>query len=270
MTTQFSPKLSEILAFSREEAARLASRSVGPEHLLLGILRSNEGPVIDLFNRLNLNMQAVKTELEMRVREDEIGQPIHTTDLVLNEKASNVLRLAVLEARIQRANKIDEKHLLLAILHDLANNGEKQVLEMNDVTYDDAAAILFAPKNTNVSNNVSNGIGLPDEEEEEFEMTGGKSANSNANSQSTTAQKKPASKTPVLDSFGTDLTKAAADGKLDPCVGREREIQRIVEILGRRKKNNPILIGEPGVGKSAIVEGLAQMIEAHHCSPMLF
>ncbi|MBQ3312667.1 MAG: ATP-dependent Clp protease ATP-binding subunit, partial [Prevotella sp.] len=270
MTTQFSPKLSEILAFSREEAARLASRSVGPEHLLLGILRTNEGPVIDLFNRLNLNMQAVKTELEMRVREDEIGQPIHTTDLVLNEKASNVLRLAVLEARIQRANKIDEQHLLLAILHDLANNGAKQVLEMNDVTYDDAAAILFAPKNTNVSNNVSNGIGLPDEEEEEFEMTGGKSANSNANSQSTTAQKKPASKTPVLDSFGTDLTKAAADGKLDPCVGREREIQRIVEILGRRKKNNPILIGEPGVGKSAIVEGLAQMIEAHHCSPMLF
>ena len=270
MTTQFSPKLSEILAFSREEAARLASRSVGPEHLLLGILRTNEGPVIDLFNRLNLNMQAVKTELEMRVREDEIGQPIHTTDLVLNEKASNVLRLAVLEARIQRANKIDEQHLLLAILHDLANNGAKQVLEMNDVTYDDAAAILFAPKNTNVSNNVSNGIGLPDEEEEEFEMTGGKSANSNVNSQSTTAQKKPASKTPVLDSFGTDLTKAAADGKLDPCVGREREIQRIVEILGRRKKNNPILIGEPGVGKSAIVEGLAQMIEAHHCSPMLF
>ena len=268
MTTQFSPKLSEILAFSREEAARLASRSVGPEHLLLGILRSNEGPVIDLFNRLNLNMQAVKTELEMRVREDEIGQPIHTTDLVLNEKASNVLRLAVLEARIQRANKIDEQHLLLAILHDLANNGAKQVLEMNDVTYDDAAAILFAPKNTNVSNNVSNGIGLPDEEEEEFEMNGDKGIP--VSKINNTAQKKPASKTPVLDSFGTDLTKAAADGKLDPCVGREREIQRIVEILGRRKKNNPILIGEPGVGKSAIVEGLAQMIEAHHCSPMLF
>ena len=271
MTTQFSPKLSEILAYSREEAARLASRSVGPEHLLLGIMRTKEGPVIDLFKRLNLNMQAIKTELEMRVREDEISQPIHTTDLVLNEKASNVLRLAVLEARIQRATKIDEQHLLLALLHDQANNGAKQVLEMNDVTYDDAMAILFAPKNTNVSNNITNGIGLPDEEEEEFEMTGGgKSANSNASTQSTAAQKKANSKTPVLDSFGTDLTKAAADGKLDPCVGREREIQRIVEILGRRKKNNPILIGEPGVGKSAIVEGLAQLIEAHHCSPMLF
>ena len=127
MTTQFSPKLSEILAFSREEAARLASRSVGPEHLLLGILRTKEGPVIDLFKRLDLNLQAVKTELEQRVREDEIGTPIHTTDLVLNEKASNVLKLAVLEARIQRAAKIDEQHLLLAILHDIANNGAKDV-----------------------------------------------------------------------------------------------------------------------------------------------
>ena len=267
MTTQFSPKLSEILAFSREEAARLASRSVSPEHLLLGILRTKEGPVIDLFKRLELDMQTVKTELEMKVREHEISQPIHTTDLVLNEQASNVLRLAVLEARIQRASKIDEQHLLLAILHDIANNGAKQVLELNNMTYDDAIAILFAPKQTNVSN----GIGLPDEDEEEYEATGnGKSSTGNNQQSTTTAQKKPASKTPVLDSFGTDLTKAAADGKLDPCVGREREIQRIIEILGRRKKNNPILIGEPGVGKSAIVEGLAQLIEQRHTSPMLF
>ena len=265
MTTQFSPKLSEILAYSREEAARLASRSVGPEHLLLGILRTKEGPVIDLFKRLDLNLQAVKTELEQRVREDEIGTPIHTTDLVLNEKASNVLKLAVLEARIQRAPKIDEQHLLLAILHDIANNGAKQVLEQNNMTYDDAMAILFAPQNSNVSN----GIGLPDDYEEEYEQTGNKGA-ANGQQNTTTAQKKTASKTPVLDSFGTDLTKAAAEGKLDPCVGRDREIQRIIEILGRRKKNNPILIGEPGVGKSAIVEGLAQLIEKRHTSPMLF
>jgi ATP-dependent Clp protease ATP-binding subunit ClpC len=265
MTTQFSPKLSEILAYSREEAARLASRSVGPEHLLLGILRTKEGPVIDLFKRLDLNLQAIKTELEQRVREDEIGTPIHTTDLVLNEKASNVLKLAVLEARIQRAPKIDEQHLLLAILHDIANNGAKQVLEQNNMTYDDAMAILFAPKNSNVSN----GIGLPDDYEEEYEQTGNKGA-ANSQQNTTTAQKKTASKTPVLDSFGTDLTKAAAEGKLDPCVGRDREIQRIIEILGRRKKNNPILIGEPGVGKSAIVEGLAQLIDKRHTSPMLF
>ena len=155
MTSQFSPKVSEILAFSREEAARLASRSVGPEHLLLGILRSNDGPVIDLFHRLNLNLQSVKTELEQRVREDEIGVPIHTTDLVLNEKASNILKLAVLEARIQRTTKVDEQHLLLAILHDAVNNGAKQVLELNNMNYEDAMAMLFAPKK---ENGVTNGI----------------------------------------------------------------------------------------------------------------
>ena len=268
MTSQFSPKVSEILAFSREEAARLASRSVGPEHLLLGMLRSKGGPVIDLFRRLDLNLQAVKYELEQRVREDEINVPIHTTDLVLNEKASNILKLAVLEARIQRTNKVDEQHLLLAILHDAVNNGAKQVLELNNINYEDAMAMLFAKQN----NNVTNGIGLPDEDEDEYEETGSKPGASNnaGNATTTTAQKKASSKTPVLDTFGTDLTQAAADGKLDPCVGREKEIQRIIEILGRRKKNNPILIGKPGVGKSAIVEGLAQLIEKHHTSPMLF
>jgi len=265
MTSQFSPRVSEILAFSREEAARLASRSVGPEHLLLGMLRSTDGPVIDLFHRLNLNLQSVKTELEQRVREDEIGMPIHTSELVLNEKASNILKLAVLEARIQRTTKVDEKHLLLAILHDAVNNGAKQVLELNNMNYEDAMAMLFAPQNTEIKN----GIGLPDEEEDEFEDTAGKTG-STAKSGATTVQSKPASKTPVLDTFGTDLTRAAAEGKLDPCVGREKEIQRIIEILGRRKKNNPILIGEPGVGKSAIVEGLAQLIVKHHTSPMLF
>ena len=267
MTSQFSPKVSEILAFSREEAARLASRSVGPEHLLLGMLRSQDGPVIDLFHRLNLNLQSVKTELEQRVREDELRMPIHTTDLVLNEKASNILKLAVLEARIQRTTKVDEQHLLLAILHDAVNNGAKQVLELNNMNYEDAMAMLFAPNNKEVSN----GIGLPDEDEEEFEETGTSGKSSSSGSAATTAQKKQQnSKTPVLDTFGTDLTLAASEGKLDPCVGREKEIQRIIEILGRRKKNNPILIGEPGVGKSAIVEGLAQLIANHHTSPMLF
>ena len=266
MTSQFSPKVSEILAFSREEAARLASRSVGPEHLLLGMLRSKDGPVIDLFNRLNLNMQNVKTELEQRVREDEIDRPIHTTDLVLNEKASNILKLAVLEARIQRANRVDEQHLLLAILHDAVSNGAKQVLELNNLNYEDAMAMLFAPQNKGITN----GIGLPDEDEEEFEDTDASSKSGLTGKSTTTTQKKENSKTPVLDTFGTDLTQGAIDGKLDPCVGREKEIQRIIEILGRRKKNNPILIGEPGVGKSAIVEGLAQLIANHHTSPMLF
>lgn len=261
MTSQFSPKVSEILAFSREEAARLASRSVAPEHLLLGLLRMKDGPVMSVFQRLDINLQSVKSELENRVREDEIGQPIYTQQLVLNEKASNILKLAVLEARIQRTNRVEEQHLLLAILHDQVNNGAKLVLEMNNMNYEDALTLL----------SVKNGIGLPDEDYEEEETGNAESShNTTSNTQTTTQTKQAKSKTPVLDNFGTDLTKQALEGKLDPCVGRENEIQRVIEILGRRKKNNPILIGEPGVGKSAIVEGLAQMIASRHCSPMLF
>ena len=261
MTSQFSPKVSEVLAFSRDEASRLASSSVGPEHLLLGLMRVKDGPVTELLQRLNVNIQSVKTELEMRVKEDEIGMPIHTRDLVLNEKASNILKLAVLEARLQRTTRVEEQHLLLAILHDQVDNGAKHVLEMNNVNYEDALTLF----------SVKNGIGLPDEDYEEEEQTGNAASGSHqSGTTQTTTQQKTKSKTPVLDNFGTDLTRQAAEGKLDPCVGREREIQRVIEILGRRKKNNPILIGEPGVGKSAIVEGLAQMISHRHCSPTLF
>ena len=263
MTSQFSPKVSEILAYSREEAARLASQSVAPEHLLLGMLRLKDGPVINVFQRLDINLLSVKTELETRVREDEIGRPIFTQQLVLNDKASNILKLAVLEARLQRTTRVEEQHLLLAILHDQTDTGAKQVLEMNNMNYEDALTMF----------SVKNGIGLPEEDYEEEEQgdTSGSGASSSTAGKTTTAtQQKTKSKTPVIDNFGTDLTQQAQEGKLDPCVGREREIQRVIEILGRRKKNNPILIGEPGVGKSAIVEGLAQMIVSHHCSPMLF
>ena len=263
MTSQFSPKVSEILAYSREEAARLASQSVAPEHLLLGMLRLKDGPVIKVFQRLDINLMSVKTELETRVREDEIGRPIYTQQLVLNDKASNILKLAVLEARLQRTTRVEEQHLLLAILHDQSDTGAKQVLEMNNMNYEDALTMF----------SVKNGIGLPEEdyEEEEQNDTSGNASSGSATGKTTTAtQQKTKSKTPVIDNFGTDLTKHAQEGKLDPCVGREREIQRVIEILGRRKKNNPILIGEPGVGKSAIVEGLAQMIVSQHCSPMLF
>ncbi|MBR4920450.1 MAG: ATP-dependent Clp protease ATP-binding subunit [Prevotella sp.] len=260
MTSQFSPKVSEILAYSREEAARLASHSVGPEHLLLGMMRIKEGPVIEVFRRLDINLSSVKTDLESRVREDEIGMPINTNELVLNEKASNILKLAVLEARIQRTTRVDEQHLLLAILHDRVENGAKQVLEMNHMNYEDTLTLL----------SVKNGIGLPDEDYEEETDNQQQTANSGQETTTTATKTKQKSKTPVLDNFSTDLTQQALDDKLDPVIGREREMERVVEILGRRKKNNPILIGEPGVGKSAIVEGLAQMIAHRQCSPMLF
>ena len=152
ITSQFTPKVSEILAFSREEAARLASTSVGPEHLLLGLLREKDGPVIDVFRRLRLNLQSVKTELENKVRQDEIDRPINTRELVLNERASNILKLAVLEARTQHTAKVDEQHLLLAILHDQASNGAKQILEFNNMNYEDVLSLMRASDKSQTSN----------------------------------------------------------------------------------------------------------------------
>ena len=265
MTSQFSPKVSEILAFSREEATRLASSFVGPEHLLLGILREKTSPVADLFRQLNINSQAIKEELEEKVREDEIAEPVNASELVLNNQASNILRLAVLEARLQHTQMVDVQHLLLAMLHDNADNMAKKVLEMNNLDYETAVRLLSKPA-------TKDGIGLPDEEMDDYDEDNpsAKQGNGNGKQQATATQPQGNGKTPVLDNFSTDLTKAAAEGKLDPVVGREKEIQRVIEILGRRKKNNPILIGEPGVGKSAIVEGLAQLIASHKTSPMLF
>ena len=264
MTSQFSPNVSEILAFSREEATRLASSSVGPEHLLLAILREKNSPIIDIFKNLNINIQNIKEELENRVREVNTQEAINTNELVLNNQASNILKLAVLEARIQRTQTVDVQHLLLAILHDQVNNGAKEVLESNKLNYETALQIL--QKKT-----TSDALGLPDEEDDsEFENQGAASGQSTSHKQAATATQTQGNKTPVLDNFSTDLTLAAAEGKLDPVVGREKEIQRVVEILSRRKKNNPILIGEPGVGKSAIVEGLAQLIAKRKTSPMLF
>ena len=268
MTSQFSPKVSQILAFSREEAARLASRSVGPEHLLLAILRDKTGPVHELFVKSDINFQSVKTELEQKVREEDYSQPLRTHELVLNEKASNILKLAVPLPRTLATQTVDAQHLLLAILHDHVNNGAKEVLEFNNMNYEDALTYFQQRANA-----VNDGISMPEKEDEEddgmLSINGGNTQKARPSGTATSVHR-PAGKTPVLDNFGTDLTKAAAEGKLDPVVGREREIQRVTEILCRRKKNNPILIGEPGVGKSAIVEGLAQMICKHHTSPVLF
>ena len=267
MTSQFSPKVSEILAYSREEANRLASRSVGPEHLVLGILREKDSLLHMLFQRMNINLNDVKNELEDKVRQDVITEAIIGSELVLNEQASNILKLAVLEARIQHTQMVDVQHLILAILHDQVNNGAKEVLEGNHMTYEDTLTYLKTQKSSNAK--PSDSFGMPDEEEEEEETISSNGGDKN-NATTKTVNGNQKKGTPVLDNFSTDLTKAAAEGKLDKVVGREMEIQRVTEILCRRKKNNPILIGEPGVGKSAIVEGLAQLIVQHKTSPVLF
>lgn len=266
MTSQFSPKVSQILAFSREEATRLASTSVGPEHLLLGILREKEGVVIDLLHRLNVDIPRIKDELEQRVRANTPAVSDNknvVNDIILNDQASNILRLAVLEARIQQTSVVDTQHVLLAILHDQIDNGAKIILEANHVDYEQVAKQLQKKPTTD-------DIGLPDEEEEDFNEGDNMKGGGHMQSTQTDVAQQGNGKTPVLDNFSTDLTRSAAEGKLDPVVGREKEIQRVTEILCRRKKNNPILIGEPGVGKSAIVEGLAQQIVKHHTSPVLF
>jgi len=263
MKSQFSPRVSEVLAFSREEATRLASNVVGPEHLLLGILRGSGGPVNELFERQNTDIEAMRAQLEELAKAHAQHAPVANNEVALNEMANNILKLAVLEARIQNTQTVDVQHLLLAMLHDRVDNAAKQVLESNNLNYEDTLAYL--QKRAMPS---QDSLGLSDDEEDE-PMPGNSSAQRNERAQATQTAKGNG-KTPILDSFSTDLTQAAMEDKLDPVVGREREILRVTEILSRRKKNNPIIIGEPGVGKSAIVEGLAQLIAKRKTSPVLF
>ena len=263
MTSQFSPRVSEVLAFSREEATRLASNVVGPEHLLLGILRGSGGPVNELFERQNTDIAAMRAQLEELAKAYAQHAPVANNEVALNEMANNILKLAVLEARIQNTQTVDVQHLLLAMLHDRVDNAAKQVLESNNLNYEDTLAYL-----QKLAMPSQDSLGLSDDEEDE-PMPGNSGAQRNERAQATQTAKGNG-KTPILDSFSTDLTQAAMEDKLDPVVGREQEILRVTEILSRRKKNNPIIIGEPGVGKSAIVEGLAQLIAKRKTSPVLF
>ena len=264
MMNQFSPKVSEILSFSREEAERLTSRSVTPEHIMLALLREKTGPVWELFNQWKVDIDSLKKEIEKKIQEQTTDTAVPVPDMLLNEQANNILKLAVLEARLQHAQTVDTPHLLLAILHDSSDNGAKKVLEDSGINYNNTVSML-----QQCTSQTKSGIGMADEDEMDEDMVSS-SPSSGSGSAKTTQASRTKSKTPVIDSFGTDLTVAAAEGKLDPVVGREKEIMRVCEILGRRKKNNPILIGEPGVGKSAIVEGLAQLIVKHLTSPILF
>ena len=269
MNSQFSKEVSRILALSREEAARLANDTVGAETLLLGILRQGNTTINEALQKLHSDPLAIKNALDHKLRMDYISPMPSTESISLNESANNILRLAVLEARRQHKKEVDVPHLMLAILHDFADNGAKLVLEENNVTYNKFLGLVdpeSMPKND---------IGLPDDGDDDDEFADSEfskqgSSNNRSNSGAAVKNDKPNSTTPVIDNFGTDLTEAAARGALDPVVGREREILRVMEILGRRKKNNPVLIGEPGVGKSAIVEGLAQMIANKQTSPLFY
>lgn len=270
MTNSFSQRVSENLSFSREEALRLSSGAIRPEHIVLGMLRDRQSPLKALLTGANIDVDKVKLQLEKNIQEDNSAAASSDNgNISLDEHANNILKLSILEARLQHSKEVDVEHIILAILHDKMASGAKSVLLENGLTYEKAMNFLMQ-----TNSNVKNGVGLSDDDDNLVSHDNFSSNNNKNQSATSDTTNKPmgggTDKTPVLDKFSTDLTLAAAQGKLDLVIGRDKEIQRVTEILCRRKKNNPILIGEPGVGKSAIAEGLAQLIARRRTSPLLF
>lgn len=271
MNNPFSQRISDVIQFSKEEANRLRNNYIGPEHLLLGLIREGEGKAVQILKDLYVDLEMVKKTLENDLRSSAVTPENYSEDITFDEKASKILKMSILESRILKSPATDTEHMLLAIMRENQNKAS-QILEENEVTYQKVMDKLV-PKAEPQS-----GLDFGEDEEEEEEgirrqPTGnGESSffSQEAKQTTRTQQQKPNNDTPVLDSFGTDMTKAASEGKLDPIVGREKEIERLAQILSRRKKNNPIFIGEPGVGKSAIVEGLALRIIEKKVSRILF
>ncbi len=263
MNNQFTQRVSDIIMYSKEEANRLRNSYIGPEHLLLGLIREGEGKAIEILFNLQINLQDIKNQLETIVKNNVENDTTYDENISFNDKASKVLKLCILEAKLLRNIAADSEHILLAIMK-VKDNAAFHVLESNGVTYEKIKLTLQPDPHA--------GLGFSEDEDEDEDIRQSPSGNKSnaAQQQARPAQKKPANDTPVLDNFGTDMTRAAEEGKLDPVVGRVKEIERLAQILSRRKKNNPILIGEPGVGKSAIVEGLALRIVEKKVSRILF
>ena len=259
MEAKFSPRVKDVIAFSREEALRLGHDYIGTEHLLLGLIREGEGMAIKFLKSLNINLVELRKSVENAVK-GNAGSVSNLNNIPLTKQAEKALKITYLEAKIFKSEIIGTEHLLLAILKD-EDNIATQILNQFGITYDIMREELELFK----SNFKSEAPQSSNDDDPYSKDDDGPSFGS--------SQKKPGeskSKTPVLDNFGRDLTKAAEEGKLDPIVGREKEIERVSQILSRRKKNNPILIGEPGVGKSAIAEGLALRIIQRKVSRVLF
>lgn len=268
MSNEFTQQVSDIVVYGKEEANRLQNSHIEPEHLLLGIIRDGECKAAEILKSFYLDLKAIKNELETQLREKSIPGN-YSQDISFSPEASKILTLSLLEAKLMNEKKVDTPHILLAIMRDNQNNASK-VLEENDVTYAKIAERL-QPEDM-----ILDGLDFNDDEEDEGigrrdtsgRNDGGTSAQNNRQTAQAAPPKHPEGDTPNLNKFGIDLTQAARSGKLDPVVGREKEIERIAQILSRRKKNNPILIGEPGVGKSAIAEGLAlRILEKRYHAP---
>ena len=265
MEYRLSDKLNTILSLSKEEAERLTSPEVNAEHLLLGILRDGQNKAVELLSRMGVDLAELRARLESAQASsaDTVPDKVPIERIALSVAVTRLLRISMLEARLQKKEEVEAEHLLLAIARDRTSS-TANILSQYDVDYRGLLAQL-----NGTGTEIQMGMGLDsDEDDEDDELLPSDSGKQKPSRTATTS--KSGSNTPVLDSFSTDMTQAALDGKLDPVVGREREIERLAQILTRRKKNNPILIGEPGVGKSAIVEGLSQRIVQRKVSRMLF
>ena len=265
MDAQFSQRIKDVLGYSKEEAVRLGNSHISVEHLFLGILRDGEGLAIDVLVVLGVELYDLRMAIEKSIRNDQPSTVTDPDSLPLLKSAERILKLTHLEARSMKEKTIDTNHLLLAILKDDNNYATRYLVE-NDITYNKV-------KQEITDSLPENQADFPGDEDDEAKgpFGGGSGGGSQGGSKGGPGSApKGSSDTPVLDNFGIDLTKAAEEDRLDPIVGREVEIQRLAQILSRRKKNNPILIGEPGVGKSAIAEGLALRIVQRKVSRVLF
>ncbi|HHU98977.1 MAG TPA: ATP-dependent Clp protease ATP-binding subunit [Bacteroidales bacterium] len=261
MDAYFSQRVNDILGYSKEEAIRLGNSHISPEHLFLGILREGEGVAVDILLNNGVDLLMLKGSIEKSIKAD---RPVAMADndiLPLLKSTERVLRLVHIEAKALKTRVIDTEHLLMAILRDESNLVTRFLTEL-DIDYS------LVKKAVEASNPAAQTDYPRDEDDEGIFSNPGPSGRQQQGGQQ--AQQRSSSETPVLDNFGIDLTKAAEEGRLDPVVGREREIERLAQILSRRKKNNPVLIGEPGVGKSAIAEGLALRITKRNVSRVLF
>ena len=264
MTENYSELLKQVLQYSKEEATRLGNDYIGPEHLLLGIIRDGDNRAIDALQRgSNLDVMTIKSQLEKRIRRNE-QLTFGANDISLNDTSNSVLRLSILESRLMRAQSVGVEHLLLAIMKH-KDNLPAHILEDSDASYDSLFKFLSKP-----ATSPRGDVDFDDEEEDTPPVDKGCQGQGSGNTATATGTTHDKSTdTPAIDSFGYDLTKAARNNQLDPVVGRDKEIERLIQILSRRKKNNPVLIGDPGVGKSAIVEGLARRINEHRVPRML-
>jgi ATP-dependent Clp protease ATP-binding subunit ClpC len=266
MESKFSPRVKEVISFSREEALRLGQDYIGIEHLILGLIREGDGLALKVLKSLDVDLASLRKVIEANIK-DKVSKAVFNSNnsLPLTKQAEKILKITVLEAKVTKSDQIGTEHLILSILKN-KDNVATQILKQFDVDYDIFKAELDYLKN-DITNEMSSDQGDDDPYEEDDRARGGQGG---AGASSQKKQGNVKSKTPVLDNFGRDVTRQAEEGSLDPIIGRESEIERVSQILSRRKKNNPILIGEPGVGKTAIVEGLALRIIKRQVSRVLF